>query len=130
MPRFNIAGFGGVKSTLTPVPPGDYKVQIVKCEEKVGKEKGTKYLNWVLSVVDHPEFSGRYLYFMTMLEPKEALFRLKKLCEAVGCGFDDSGVETDEIIGQYLVAKVVHVTNKDTNEPRHEVVTVNACAEG
>lgn len=126
MPRFDIVGFGGVKGTLEPIPNADYKVQITKCEQAVGREKGTKYLNWILSVVEHPEYTGRNLFFMTMLEPKEALFKLKKMCEAVGKGWDDNGLDTDNMIGAYIRVKVVQVTNPKTGEPRNEVISVNA----
>lgn len=123
MPRFDIAGFGDVKSTMDPLPAGDYKVQITDMKEGVGKEKGTKYLNWVLTVIDHPEYSGRNLFFMTMLEPKEALFKLKGLCEAVGQGWDSKGLDTDQIKGQYIMAKVVQESYKGT--VRNSVASVS-----
>lgn len=126
MPRFDIIGFGGVKSSMEPLPAGDYKTQITKWEERAGKEKGTKYINWILGVVEHPEYSGRNLFFMTMLEPKEALFKLKKLCESVGGkGSDAGGFDPDKMVGEYVKAKVVQVTNSKTGEPRNEVVTVD-----
>lgn len=122
MPRFNIAGFGDVKSTMDPLPAGEYKVQITSVKDGVGKDKGTKYLQWVLTVMDHVEHSGRNLFFMTMLEPKDALFKLKGLCEAVGTGWDSNGLDTDQIVGQVVKAKVVQVTYKGTI--KNEVASV------
>lgn len=123
MPRFDIAGFGDVKSTMDPLPAGEYEVQITDVKDGVGKQKGTKYLNWVLTVVDHPEHSGRNLFFMTMLEPKEALFKLKGLCEAVGTGWDSGGLNTDAIVGQKVKAKVVQETYQGT--VRNQVASVS-----
>lgn len=114
MPRFNISGFGDVKSTMEPLPVREFRCQLTNVEERTGKDKGTMYLNWTLTVVDDPEFSGRNLFYMTMLEPKEALFKLKALCEAVGKGWDSNGLDTDAMIGSTVVVKVGHETYKET----------------
>ena len=126
MPRFDIQGFGDVESTIKPVPAGKYKCQITKCEERDSKSSSNKYLNWTFTIVDGSDYQGRSLFFMTMLSPANALFKLKKLCESIGSGcFDANSVDTDAMIGQEVMAKVVLTTNKETGEPQNNVVTVD-----
>lgn len=123
MGRFEIPDFDKISGVFEPIPAGIYKVQVSKCEDRVGKQKGTKYLNWTLTVTaDHPQYSGRNLWLATMLEPREALFKLKNLCEAVGGGFDATGVDTDRILGSELKVQVALRTNPENGVVSNEVV--------
>jgi len=122
MPKFSIPEFDKVSGTFEALPAAVYSVSITKWEQRAGKTSGQKYINWWLTVTaDHPEYAGRNLFLITMLEPKDALFRLKNLCDAVKTGSSKDGFDPDQMVGAQLKVQVGQETGQN-GEVQNKVV--------
>lgn len=86
------------------LPEGDYTIVLFSVDEGSGP-KG-QYLNWECNVID-PAYEGQKLWMITSLAPK-AVWRVKKLCEAVGVEPQGGQLHVTAMLGKYLRCSVYH----------------------
>lgn len=89
------------------LPGGEY-VCLVADVEEIKAKTGAVGDRWIFEVRSLNEFWGRHLKDTTWRSEK-ALWRLKRLCQAVGYEPDGNGVDADRIVGQVLKVKVQRV---------------------
>lgn len=117
MPRINIPSYLELPDRMEPVPEDWYRVSVTKAPDEKTSKNNNKMLNWQLGIMqgDH---MGRLLFYTTMLEPAEQLWRFKAFMNACGVSGDESGVNTDDAVGCELMVRVVQraYVNPETGE--------------
>ncbi|MFA5526388.1 MAG: DUF669 domain-containing protein [Acholeplasmataceae bacterium] len=94
---------GDVSTSPQPIGPGYFTVEVSTCEPKLGKQKGTPYLSWELTVVEE-QYAGRKLFFNTGLTER-SVWTLKRALEALG--FERDSIESDELDVEEVVSSVI-----------------------
>ena len=59
--KIEIPDFDKVETGFEPLPPNTYEVIVTRCEPRKGKEKGTPYISWELTV-QGPTHVGRKVF--------------------------------------------------------------------
>jgi hypothetical protein len=97
------------------LPVGVYTIVLFSVEEGQGA-KGM-YLNWECNVLEPTQFSGNKLWMITSFAEK-ALWRLKKLCEAVGVIPENGALNATAMLGKYLQCSVFHEEYEGKTRPK------------
>lgn len=96
------------KSAFTPVPPGDYLMQITDSEMKQTNDKEGEYLKLSFKII-HGEFEGRYIWLNLNLVNKSAQAveiaerELSAICHAIDVLEPENSLE---LHGIPLIGKV------------------------
>jgi len=85
------------------LPPGDYKVRVLSCEQKEGQQGD--YLNWTLGVVEG-EWEGAKLFLITPILT-QSLWKLKAFLQAAGISPTGTVLETNLVLNKVLVVTVI-----------------------
>jgi hypothetical protein len=91
---------------LEPLPKGEYVVTIVEHDERTSS-KGNVGDRWTCEVREQGQYHGRRIWDTTYRTP-ESLWRLKRLCEAVGYK-PSAEVDDAKLIGKVLKLSVNRV---------------------
>jgi hypothetical protein len=120
MPKIN-TNFNDVPTEMTPIPPGDYVLDVVNAQIADNKARTGQNLNVELAVVEGPgpetKYAGRKVFDNISLKMSTKIKRL-----ALSCGIvpGSEGFETESLIG--LRCKAILKTNayqdRDTGEQK------------
>lgn len=77
----------GISTTLEPIGPGQFLIEVASCELRYGKQSGNPYLAYGLVVVDG-EFAGRKLFFNSGLTENSA-WSTKRTLQNLGFAEED-----------------------------------------
>lgn len=103
------------------VPPGDYLVQVIGCEQKTKQDDpSSKYLNWRLKIIKPEQYAKKpgVIYFVTSLKP-EALWNLRNFLEDLGLKVPKSSVGVP--IAQIIEKKMVIGVTLDDDEYNEKI---------
>lgn len=116
MPRIGV-NLQNVKE-LEVIPVGQYRVKISNAQVKAAKSgDGSQVIEWEVTIQDAPH-TGRKLFVNHSLK-ETALWNLKRFVEAAGGSYDETGLNTEDMLGEELVAVVEHELYK--GKPRARV---------
>ena len=129
-----------VAESRKPVAIGDYSIQVTDIKPGVGgessKNPGRPLLNWELSIIGHPDYTGKKLFYNTSLpwaDPSNGnrlltsgLNFLTDLTKALGHPWAGRAIQTEQYIGLTCHVTVGHTINKKTGEPQAVVDKVYA----
>src|SRR3990167_6368876 len=104
---------------LKPVPPADYSFLVegveIKASGEMSKTPGRPYLNWTLSIINHPEYSGKKLFYSSPLPWQNPLSGkletsginfLVDMCKSLGQPWSGERIQTEMYIGRTGTARV------------------------
>lgn len=117
MPKIAIPGnLSDVETGFKALPADSYRVRIAAVEQKTSQTSGQPYLKFQLEVSDG-EYQGRKLFANASLQ-SHALFTLKAILEACGAGWEEDGIDTEDILGREMLVEVniSDYNGKETNE--------------
>ena len=113
--KVGIPDFDKVEAGFEALPPGTYQAKVTGCEPRKGKEKGTPYIAWELTV-DGPTHSGRKLFENTGYADAKSQPFTKAM--VVGCGvpFNNAGFNTEDCLGRRVSLVLGQAMNNRTNK--------------
>lgn len=116
-----------VAEARQPAPEGDYTVQVEQITPGTGKESGRPKLNWQLTIVGHPEWSGKKVFYNTSLPwmkdgrlETSGINFLVDLCKALGQPWTGGKLMTESYIGRTCKARLA-VRQDQNGNPQNEV---------
>jgi len=124
------------EEALKPIPPFDYTFQVEGIEPKLSgltsKTPGRPYLNWTLSIINSPEYSGKKLFYSTPLpyhNPSSGKLEtsginfLVDMCKALGRPWQGGTFQTELYIGAVGNARVGQRVGQN-GRPQNQVDSV------
>ena len=105
--------FGDVPDEVPLIAPGTYRGVIEKAEIRVS-QKGSRYLNVQLKVLEDPEWAGTTIFDIFMFEMDFGQVALKKLLR-VALGEAPKGLDPSNLIGKIVGMRINHKKGKDQN---------------
>ena len=97
--RIEIADFDKVETGFSALPAGTYDATVTGCQQKKGKEKGTPYIGWELTITG-PTMAGRKLFENTFFMEEKQRWTTKKMVVGCGCTFTPQGFATEDCLGK------------------------------
>lgn len=120
-----------VEESRKPVPVGDYTIQVGQEPEARTGKTGRPGLNWTLSIVGHPEFSGKKLFYYTPMPWTDSagvfvtsgINFLTDFCKALGTPWTGGKLNTTQMLGKTAKCRIKHEPSDDgkTLYPRIEM---------
>ena len=110
----------GLDEAFEPIAAGTYPAQITNIEE-VESRSGRPMINVELTIADGP-YTGRKLFDRFLKDHPVGVRRFGRMLRAARVHYQGESVDTQDIIGRYLLVVVAHEENPETGDPVERVV--------